>query len=308
MAGEAIDEMGGNATTRALLPSTRGVFQARRGVCHDELPMLATAAQFVVALLYAVSAVLLAGELWRAAAYSRAGKWRRLAPAVLGSAVHGALLIALTTESGSFDVSFYNVLSAASFAIVLLLLVLAAFKPVEMLGIGLLPIAALTTVAGELLGGTSASLPVRGELQFHVISSLLAYGVLSVGAMQAILVGVQAHLLRTHQPGGFVRALPPLNRMEALLFQLLGLGFALLSIGLLSGFVYLQDMFAQHLVHKTILSLAAWAVFGVLLLGRYAWGWRGLRAVRWTLAGLAFLLLAFFGSKFVLELLLQRSG
>ena len=178
----------------------------------------------------------------------------------------------------------------------------------EMLGIGLLPIAALSVIAGELLGDSVASLPVRGELQFHVIVSLLAYAVLMVGAMQAVLVGVQSHLLRTHHPGGFVRALPPLNRMEELLFQLLAIGFVLLSVGLLSGFVYLHDMFAQHLVHKTVLSIAAWAVFGVLLLGRYAWGWRGLRAVRWTLAGLAFLLLAYFGSKFVLELLLQRGG
>ena len=124
---------------------------------------------------------------------------------------------------------------------------------------------------------------------------------------QAIVVGVQAHMLHIRQPGGFVRALPPLNAMERLLFQLLGIGFALLSIGLLTGFVYLDDMFAQHLVHKTVLSIVAWCVFGTLLLGRYLWGWRGQRAVSWTLAGLAFLVLAYFGSKFVLELILQRT-
>jgi ABC-type uncharacterized transport system permease subunit len=267
--------------------------------------MLGTSVNIAVTLLYALSAALLASELWHAPSYSQIGKWRRLSPAVLGFLLHGGLMIALVLQSSGLDISFYNALSLAAFAIVLLLLLFSALKPVEMLGIGLLPIAAASVIAGELMGDSLASTPVRGELQFHVITSLLAYGVLSVGAMQAILVGIQAHLLRTHQPGGFVRALPPLNRMEELLFQLLAIGFALLSIALLSGFVYLHDMFAQHLVHKTVLSLVAWAVFGVVLLGRYVWGWRGLRAVRWTLAGLVFLLLAYFGSKFVLELLLQ---
>lgn len=269
--------------------------------------MLGTSVNIAVTLLYALSAGLLARELWRAHTYSQIGKWRRLSPAALGFVLHGGLMIALVSQSSGFDISFYNALSLAAFAIVFLLLVFAALRPVEMLGIGLFPIAALSVIAGELLGDSVASMPVRGELQLHVVTSLLAYGVLSVGAMQAILVGTQAHLLRTHQPGGFVRALPPLNRMEVLLFQLLAIGFALLSIGLLSGFVYLQNMFDQHLVHKTVLSLAAWMVFGVLLLGRYVWGWRGVRAVRWTLAGLAFLLLAYFGSKFVLELLLQHA-
>lgn len=270
--------------------------------------MLVTAINIVITLLYALSAGLLASALWRASSYSQSGKWRRLLPAVLGFVLHGGLMISLVSRSEGFDISFYNALSLSAFAIVLLLLLFAALKPVELLGIGLLPIAAISVIAGELLGDSIVSAPVRTELQFHVISSLLAYGVLSVGAMQAILVGMQAHMLRTHHPGGFVRALPPLNRMEELLFQLLAIGFALLSIGLLSGFVYLHDMFAQHLVHKTVLSLAAWGVFGALLLGRYAWGWRGLRAVRLTLAGLAFLLLAYFGSKFVLELLLQRGA
>jgi ABC-type uncharacterized transport system permease subunit len=65
-------------------------------------------------------------------------------------------------------------------------------------------------------------------------------------------------------------------------------------------------MFAQHLVHKTVLSVMAWLVFGGLLLGRRVWGWRGQKAIRWTLSGFLLLILAYFGSKFVLELLLNR--
>ena len=72
------------------------------------------------------------------------------------------------------------------------------------------------------------------------------------------------------------------------------------------GVLFLEDIFAQHLVHKTVLSLTAWLVFAVLLWGRFQFGWRGRTAIRWTLSGFAVLLLAYFGSKFVLELVLMR--
>jgi ABC-type uncharacterized transport system permease subunit len=85
-------------------------------------------------------------------------------------------------------------------------------------------------------------------------------------------------------------------------------GFVLLTLTLLSGVLFVDDLFAQHLVHKTVLSIAAWIVFGVLLFGRWRWGWRGRRAVQLTLAGMAILLLAFFGSKFVLEVILHRAA
>ena len=94
--------------------------------------------------------------------------------------------------------------------------------------------------------------------------------------------------------------------MERLLFRMIAVGFVLLSVSLLSGLFFLEDLFAQHLIHKTVLSIAAWGVFGVLLWGRWKLGWRGRLAIRWTLAGFATLMLAYFGSKFVLELVLQR--
>lgn len=94
--------------------------------------------------------------------------------------------------------------------------------------------------------------------------------------------------------------------MESLLFQLITVGFILLSVTLISGFFFLEDLFAQHVAHKTLLSLIAWCVFGVLLWGRWRFGWRGQTAIRWTLSGFGFLVLAFFGSKLVLELILRR--
>jgi ABC-type uncharacterized transport system permease subunit len=87
---------------------------------------------------------------------------------------------------------------------------------------------------------------------------------------------------------------------------MISVGFVLLSAALVTGFLFLEDMFAQHLAHKTVLSILAWLAFGILLWGRYRFGWRGRPAIRWTLVGFAVLVLAYFGSKAVLELLLRR--
>jgi ABC-type uncharacterized transport system permease subunit len=145
------------------------------------------------------------------------------------------------------------------------------------------------------------------RMTLHIYSSLIAYSFLNIAAIQAVLLAIQDWCLRRRHAGGvLVRSLPPLQSMESLLFQLIGAGLLLLSISLVSGFLFLDDMFAQHLAHKTVLSLLAWLVFATLLVGRVRQGWRGQTAIRWTLAGFASLMLAYFGSKLVLELILNR--
>ena len=94
--------------------------------------------------------------------------------------------------------------------------------------------------------------------------------------------------------------------MEYLLFRLIWTGEVLLALAILTGALFLENMFAQHLAHKTVLSIVAWLVFAVLLWGKHRLGWRGTTAVRWTLTGFGLLILAYLGSKFVLEVLLQR--
>ena len=94
--------------------------------------------------------------------------------------------------------------------------------------------------------------------------------------------------------------------MESLLFQMIATGFTLLTLALVTGVLFLEDIFAQHLVHKTVLSIIAWGVFAILLWGRWRFGWRGRVAIRWTIGGFIFLMLAYFGSKFVLELIINR--
>lgn len=99
-------------------------------------------------------------------------------------------------------------------------------------------------------------------------------------------------------------ALPPLTELETLLFRTITVGFVLLSLTLLTGLLFVQDFLAQRLLHKTVLSILSWIVFGALLIGRWRNGWRGTKAVHWTLTAMALLVLSFFGSKFVIELVL----
>ena len=211
---------------------------------------------------------------------------------------------ALHTASG-LNFSFFNAVSFAAWVVCLVFLLSSIRKPLETLGIVLLPISGVTLLLALWFPGIHLLPPdAQWHLRSHVLISLLAYSVLTMAAIQSILLAVQDSQLRKHHPGGFVRALPPLQTMESLMFEMILIGFVLLSVSLLSGFLFLDDMFAQRLVHKTILSILAWTAFAILLWGRYRFGWRGRTAIRWTLTGFAVLALAYFGSKAVIELIL----
>lgn len=171
---------------------------------------------------------------------------------------------------------------------------------------------ALWLTAAVLAAGTGSrglhveEVAAGPELIAHILLSALAAGLLSVAAILVLLLAAQSSRLRGRRPLGLLAALPPMETMEAVVFQALLGGFILLSLSLLSGFLFIQDLFAQHLVHKTVLSIIAWCIFGALLLGRHFFGWRGRQALRFLLAGYVTLSLAYFGSRFVLEALLGR--
>ena len=112
--------------------------------------------------------------------------------------------------------------------------------------------------------------------------------------------------LRSRKPLGWLKILTPLESLESGCFQSIIAGFLLLTLALVSGAFFIEDLFAQHLVHKVVLAMTAWVVFGILLFGRMRFGWRGRQAMRWTLAGYILLGLSYFGSKLVLETLLGR--
>ena len=144
------------------------------------------------------------------------------------------------------------------------------------------------------------------ELVAHILLSALAAGLLSVAAILVLLLAAQSARLRQRRPLGLLAALPPMETLEGAVFRAVLGGFVLLSLSLLSGFLFIQNLFAQHLVHKTVLSIVAWCIFGTLLLGRHRFGWRGRQALRFLLAGYVTLALAYFGSRFVLEGILGR--
>ncbi len=259
-------------------------------------------------LLYATSASLLA---WRLAARtSNSNAISKAIPLWLGLIAllfHVIALYSTISTPHGLNLGFFNMLSLTTWVIALVVVASAFGKPVENLGIAVLPLAATGLALQWLFPSPLNHLTHTSiGLDIHILLSIASYSLLAVAAVQAILLAVQDHHLRNRKPGGFIRALPPLETMENLLFRMIGIGYILLSLSLISGVHFLDDIFAQHIVHKTILSIVAWIVFAVLLWGRWRSGWRGRVAIRWTLLGFAILMLAYFGSKLVQELILHR--
>ena len=269
--------------------------------------MNVTLIAFPAAVLYFAGGLATGLRLFAGEGHRRPARALGIGLGFAGLLLHGLFLYQELFTDGGVNLGFFKAVSLAAWTVAGLLLVSALSKPVENLAILALPLAALTVLLDLRFPGSHMLSEDGGwALRIHVLSSMLAYSLLTLASAQAILLAVQDDHLRRHHPGGFIRALPPLQTMESLLFEMISVGFAMLSVALATGFIYLEDMFAQHLVHKTALSLVAWTTFAVLLWGRYRFGWRGRKAIRWTLVGFAVLMLAYFGSKAVIELILRR--
>ncbi|MEE4146124.1 MAG: cytochrome c biogenesis protein CcsA [Halieaceae bacterium] len=205
------------------------------------------------------------------------------------------------------ELGFYKVSALFFLVINIICLALLIRRPLQNLLVILFPLAALAVIVSTYAPETA---PIRTDLPtgilLHIGSSILAYAVLTLAAAQAALLAAQDHQLKHRHTRGLVQILPPLQLMERMLFELLWVGEILLSVAIASGFLFLDDIFAQHLVHKTVLTLGAWLLLAVLLWGHHQLGWRSTTAVRLTLTGFALLVLAYFGTKLVLELVLQR--
>ncbi len=219
---------------------------------------------------------------------------------------HGtALYLQLITASG-LNLDFFNAASLIAAAVILLTLLACRQIPVENLLLLLLPLGALTALMAQFApSGTAQAINEQPGILAHILLSILAYGMLTIAVFQSLLLLLQDYQLKHKHPSGLIKNFPPLQTMESLLFGFLWAGWGLLSLSLLSGWLFLDDLFAQHVAHKTILACVAWVVFAVLLWGRQQLGWRGHKAIRWTLAGFCLLMLAYFGSKLVREFILH---
>jgi ABC-type uncharacterized transport system permease subunit len=232
---------------------------------------------------------------------------KMLVPVAAALLLHGLVLYQLIVTGHGLNMGFYNALSLVSWVIALLVIMTTLVKPTENLAMVILPVTALALLlqymlpSERIVTGTSSF-----GLDLHIIFSIAAYSLLSIAALQSVILAFQEHQLRSKHPVKVMRVMPPMQTMEELLVQLLWTGFFLLSLGLATGLMFIHNMLDQHLAHKTILSLLAWLFFGLLLFGRTTWGWRGKYLVRFTLGGFLLLMLAYFGSKLVLELILQR--
>ena len=213
---------------------------------------------------------------------------------------------AINTPQG-IHLGLFTTGSLVTFVMATFVLLASMRLPVYNLLVLVFPISAIG-VLGTLVGESSFA-PLEqlsASLIFHILASIAAYSVLFMAACQSIVLAVQEHYLRAKHGIALIRLLPPLETMETLLFSLLWTGLAALSVAIASGFAFLDNMFAQHVAHHTILSSLSWVMYAVLLAGHKFLGWRGVSAVRWTLIAFALLVLGYFGSKFVLEILLQR--
>lgn len=210
-------------------------------------------------------------------------------------------------DHSGMNFGFFRIFSLIFLGINCICLLALIKRPLQNLLVILFPLSAVAILIATLGPDTGARdhmFPLG--VAMHIGSSVVAYSLLTLAAIQAALLAAQDAQLKRRQMGGLLGILPPLQLMESMLFELIWVGFIGLTLSIGTGVIFMDDIFAQHLVHKTILSIAAWTLFAVLLWGRHWLGWRSQTAVRLTITGSTVLMLAFLGSKLVLELVLER--
>ncbi|HEX7454511.1 MAG TPA: cytochrome c biogenesis protein CcsA [Gallionella sp.] len=268
----------------------------------------------ILSFIAFVAYALLSVYFWRAHAGTR-GQGDALCRGAVGHlvlipvALHGYLLWQGIFSDGGFDLGVLNALSLIIWLTLLVYWVARFFYPIGGLQALVLPLAAVTLLLPGVFP-TDHQLTHTNLLAFkvHIAVAMLAYSLFTIAMLHAVLISLVESRLRQATLPRVLRSLPPLLTMESLLFRMIGIGFVLLTLTLISGVLFSEEIFGKvwQFNHKVLFGFISWFVFAVLLWGHRFHGWRGKIAVRWTVSGFMFLLLAYLGSKFVLELLLHR--
>lgn len=224
---------------------------------------------------------------------------------------HGLALHAALFADGTMRFGFGPSVSMIVWLAICFYWIETFYTPLHGLQTFALPAGAVASLLPMLLPGqlilANADSPA---FRAHFIVAMLAYSLFTLAVLHALLMAVAERQLHSGRLSRSIASLPPLMTMEALLFRLIAIAFVLLTLTLGSGILFSEELFdrAFRVDHKTVFAFISWALFGVLLIGRRVRGWRGRVALRWTLAGFIALLLAYVGSRFVLEVLLNRAA
>lgn len=225
--------------------------------------------------------------------------------ATLAAAVHLISFSGHLFSDGMLMFRFGTGLSLISWIAVVILLITNINKATENLGIFIFPLAALTTLL-PFTGTTLQPLPLA--LGSHILISITAYSIMGLAAAQATLYAIQERRFQKRQLSIVFKNLPPLQIMEKTLIQLVIIGFIFLSFALLSGVFFMEDIFAQHLVHKTFFAILAWLTYGLLIFGHFQFGWRGQKAAYYTIWAYFLLILSYIGTEIVLNFMMHAKG
>lgn len=269
------------------------------------------------ALAYAVLGTGLWYRLRGAGRVEKTGKIARTG--LLGALVlHGFALYQSMLSGSHLTIGWALALSATVWLGMVVYWLESLVVQIDGLQLLLLPAATIVCVLAALYpDGVRVPHAEDGSIRLHLLIALGAYALITVAALHALLMALlDRHLHRPLETpanrsllGRVLDAQAPLLVQERLLFRVIWIGFAVLSAAVITGSVASLELTGKLLPfdHKTVLTLLSWLTFGVLLLGRHIWGWRGRVALRWTLTGFGFLILAYTGTRFVLEVILQRS-
>jgi len=233
--------------------------------------------------------------------------WERAA-ILLPLALHGGLLYAELFAPSELRFGFAYALSAMLWLAALFYWLESFVYDLDAMQPPALALAALSVPLPALFPGrVGGAYAASFEFRLHLVLAMLAYSLFTIAILHAVLMAVAERRLHRKE-GGTLSALPPLLTLERLLFRLIGAAFLLLTLTLATGFAFSETLFgrAMRFDHKTVFAVLSWLTFGGLLAGRWLHGWRGRTALRWTMSGFVLLILAYVGSRFVLEVILGR--